>query len=209
MTRLYILVPCKRLDEGKSRLSPCLDAVARRQFCLRLLTRTLRQAAAIVDASRVRLVTCDLDATAIGAFHSIKTIFDRTAELNAALEEARSTLLSENAEIDELLVLPIDLPFVSASALSKMMSCAGDVVIAPDENGTGTNGILLRAPALRKFRFAFGTDSYAAHLVAARAHSLPIETFVDSRLAFDVDVPRQYVAWRFRSSPEELELSSS
>lgn len=199
---VYILVPCKRLDDGKSRLSPCLDAVARRRFCQLLLMHTLQQAAATVGALRVRLVTCDLDAIMIGTLYSVETIFDRADGLNAALENARNSIISNNVDIDQLLVLPIDLPFVSTVAISMMMSCAGDVVLAPDENGTGTNSIMLRSPAIRKFPFAFGPDSYAAHLEFARAHGLVVTTFHNSRLAFDVDVPQQYEDWSLRSSGE-------
>jgi 2-phospho-L-lactate/phosphoenolpyruvate guanylyltransferase len=199
---VYILVPCKRLDDGKSRLSPCLDAAARRRFCQLLLKHTLQQAVATVGAFRVRLVTCDLDAIMIGTHYSVETIFDRADGLNAALENARNSIISNSVDVDELLILPIDLPFISTVAISKMMSCAGDVVLAPDENGTGTNGIMLRSPAIRKFPFAFGPDSYAAHAESARACGLVAATFHNSQLSFDVDVPQQYKDWSLRSSAE-------
>jgi 2-phospho-L-lactate guanylyltransferase (CobY/MobA/RfbA family) len=43
---------------------------------------------------------------------------------------------------------------------------------------------------------SYGPGSYAAHVAAARARGLTIETLKDWRLAFDVDGPAQYVTWR-------------
>jgi 2-phospho-L-lactate guanylyltransferase len=193
---VHIVVPCKNLDVGKSRLSACLNSPARREFCERLLTRTLEQAVALVAPTQIWVVTSDLDAAAIARQFSVDQVADPGGGLNAALENARATLLAKIAYKSAILILPIDLPFASPDAISNVLSCAGDIVIVPDESGTGTNVLLLRSPALRNFSFAYGLGSYAAHVAAARARGLTIETFKDWRLAFDIDEPAQYTAWR-------------
>jgi 2-phospho-L-lactate guanylyltransferase len=193
---VHILIPCKNLDVGKSRLSECLNSRARREFCEQLLTRTLEQAAAVVAPARILVVTSDLEAATIARRCSVAQVPDPGDGLNAALEDARAALLAKMAYESAILILPIDLPFASPDAISKVLSCAGDIVIAPDESGTGTNVLLLRSPALRNFRFSYGPGSYAAHVAAARARGLTIETLKDWRLAFDVDGPAQYVTWR-------------
>ena len=193
---MHILIPCKNLDVGKSRLSECLDSRARREFCEQLLTRTLEHAAAVVAPARILVVTSDPEAAAIARRCSVAQAPDPGDGLNAALEDARAALLAKMAYESAILILPIDLPFASPDAISKVLSCAGDIVIAPDESGTGTNVLLLRSLALRNLRFAYGPGSHAAHVAAARAGGLTIETFKDWRLAFDVDGPAQYATWR-------------
>ncbi len=193
---MHILIPCKSLDVGKSRLSECLSPGARHEFCKQLLTQTLELAAALVAPTRIRVVTSDPDAAAIARRYAVAQVSDPGGGLNAALEDARSTLLATMAYEGAMLILPIDLPFASPDAIYNALSCAGDIVIAPDEIGTGTNVLLLRSPALRNFRFAYGPGSYAAHVAAARACGLTIETFIDWRLVFDIDGPAQYANWR-------------
>jgi 2-phospho-L-lactate guanylyltransferase len=191
----HILIPCKHLRTGKSRLSGCLDGHARRELCAQLLTRTLQHAASVAAAAQVRVVTADPEAAAIARRHAIGHIFDHGGGLNSALDGARDAVLDETSAEDGLLILPIDLPFASPAALSKALSSTGDVVIAPDESETGTNLLLLRAASLRVFRFAYGPDSYSAHLTAARSLGLSVAVLKDQRLGFDVDSSAQYAKW--------------
>jgi 2-phospho-L-lactate/phosphoenolpyruvate guanylyltransferase len=193
---MQILIPCKSLDTGKSRLSECLDPAERRVLCSQLLTGTLQRAVELAPPSRIRVVTCDADASGIASRYRIAQTPDPGRGLNAALDAGRSALLAATKADDALLVLPIDLPFGSSDAIANMLSRSSEIVIAPDESGTGTNLLLLRAAALRRLPFAYGIDSYAAHLAAARALGVSIETVRDWRLAFDIDTPAQYAAWR-------------
>lgn len=193
---MYILIPCKSFDTGKSRLSECLNSFARREVCRELFIRTLDHATAVVAPAQIRIVTSDPDATAIACRYSIAHIPDPGRDLNAALEDARDVLLAKIKFDSAVLILPIDLPFASPDAISQVLSCSGDAVLAPDEIGTGTNVLLLRQPALPHFRFAFGPGSYAAHVSGALARELTIETLRDWRLASDIDGPLQYAAWR-------------
>lgn len=196
---MHILVPCKNFNLGKTRLSKRLNPYARRKLCEWLLMRTLEKAVAAVGSTQVQVVTSDLDAAAIARRYCIGHISDPGGGLNFALEKARTILSTTTLSESGVLILPIDLPFASLEAISKMRSCAGDVVIAPDKHGTGTNSLLLRPAALRNFRLAFGSDSYAAHVAIAQASGLTINSFFDWRFAFDIDQPSQYEIWRSRS----------
>lgn len=192
---MHIVIPCRSLRGGKSRLMPCLNADGRRALCERLLVHSLEVAAGIVAPDRIRVVSGDADALAIVDRYGMIGLNDPGAGLNAALDTARTNLLAHDAGADAMLTLPIDLPFATADALTGAQAHAGDVVIGPDESGTGTNLLLLRGTALRRLPFCFGPDSYAVHLAAAQAHGLTATTFRDRRIAFDIDRPDQYLAW--------------
>lgn len=195
---MHILIPCKSFDTGKSRLSACLDTFARREVCRELFIRTLDHATAVAAPDRISVVTADPEAMAIARRYSIAHIPERDKGLNAALNDARNVLLADVEPDGALLILPIDLPFASPNAISRISACPGNVILALDEAGTGTNVLLLRSLALRRFRFAFGPGSCVAHVAGAQACGLTIETLRDWRLAIDIDEPSQYAAWRLR-----------
>ncbi len=188
---MIVLVPCKRLSAGKSRLSACLDAPRRRQLCEYFLTRTLELAIALARADCVRVVTSDPAAIAAAASYSVSTLPDAGGGLNGALAFVRSEL---GPEPRRLTVLPIDLPYASLDALSAAVDTKADVVISPDQNGRGTNLLVLSAKAGR-FPFSFGADSCGAHSSAARAAGLSFCIINDWRLTHDIDEPGQYLAW--------------
>ena len=200
---MQIIIPCRSLRGGKTRLAPCLNAEARRKLCERLLLQTLDLAARLVAPDYIRVVSGDEDALAIASGYRVCALSDAGSGLNAALETARASLKTDNTATDTILILPIDLPFATADALHRAKSRAGDIVIAPDASGTGTNLLLLRDAGLWRLPFRFGPGSYAAHLAAARAHGLTATTFRDRRIAFDIDQPEHYRTWRARGRAED------
>ncbi len=196
---MYILIPCKGLASGKTRLSSCLTPVARRDFCTRLLTHTLEAALGVVTAGQIRLVTSDRDAIAVAQAHSVASLPDTGAGLNVALEAAR-TKLRDAASIGGIVILPIDLPEVTASAIRKALLRKEEMAIAADRRGSGTNLLLLRGQGLMQLRFSYGSSSYAAHLTQARERNFTFAELHDERLAFDIDEPDDYAIWRRREA---------
>jgi len=197
---MIILIPCKRLSAGKSRLSPCLNDKERQTLCESLLARTVELAAGFVGPDLIRVITADPDAIAIATRYLVSTIPDPTSELNSALEHARSRLALEGLSNRSLMVLPIDLPFATRASLTAAGDNPADIVIAADESGTGTNLLLLRGGAW-EFPFRFGPDSYSQHVSQAQLSGLTFVSLADWRLARDIDSPDQYFAWRGRQFP--------
>jgi 2-phospho-L-lactate guanylyltransferase len=99
-------------------------------------------------------------------------------------------------DVESLLILPIDLPYTTPDALVRFIAHQANIVIAPDESGSGTNLLLSRPAALRRLTFAYGAVSYGAHHASGRALALSIEAVIDPHIAFDLDKPEHYFAWR-------------
>ncbi len=192
---MHILIPCKGLETGKSRLSACLGRNARRELCAQLLDQTLTRAVALAAPDHVHVVTPDPSVALLAQRHATATLPDRRLGLNAALNDARCALLASGSAIEALLILPIDLPFATADAIRAASSCRDDLVIAADEAGSGTNLMLLRGAALQELPFRYGPESYAAHIGAGRASGFSIHALRDWRLAFDIDDAAQYARW--------------
>ncbi len=192
---MIILIPCKALDQGKSRLSAALDAQARRALCERFLCRTLAIARALTTPDRIYAVSADPKVVGIADRYGVAVLADSSLDLNRALEEARAAITARHASLEGLLIMPIDLPLSSVAALSSVVAEPGDVVIVPDESETGTNILFLRKTAVRSFQFRFGPNSYRTHCRWATDTDLTLRTVRDEALSFDVDLPEQLWRW--------------
>lgn len=190
--KIKAILPVKAIHQGKTRLGGMLDTGARAALCRRLLERTLDVACAFPGAADTIVVSADrrvlAAAEALGAHALGETEGDG---LNAALE--RATRFAVTLGADAILVLPIDLPLVTAEDLLALASAGAPVAIAPDRRGAGTNALYLSPPGA--IGFSFGEDSFTAHLAAARAAGLDAAIVRRANLAFDVDTPDDYRAW--------------
>jgi 2-phospho-L-lactate/phosphoenolpyruvate guanylyltransferase len=204
---VIILIPCKSLDQGKSRLSAALDVHARRALCEFFLYRTLAMACTLVASARIYVVTADPHVVEIAGRYGVSILADSGVDLNGALEEARGAIAARHADMEGLLIMPIDLPLSTSSSLSSFVAEPGDIVIVPDESATGTNLLLLRHASARKFQFRFGPDSYDAHCGLANEAHLALRTVRDHSLSFDVDLPEHLWQW-LRYSRADVDLPS-
>jgi 2-phospho-L-lactate guanylyltransferase len=186
---LVVLIPCKNLDRGKSRLAACLSPRSRRALCEFFLSRTLDVATRVVPPGRVRVVTSDPRAAAIAADFGAGVIPDGGADLNGALDHGRARALAERGDV-ACLILPIDLPLATPAGLARVARLSDAIV--PDARADGTNVLRLAPAAFRAFRFGFGPASFAAHCATARRLGADIQIFKDPLLGFDVDTPAQY-----------------
>ncbi len=199
---LVVLIPCKHLDRGKSRLASCLSARSREALCTFFLCRTLDVAIAAVGAAATRVITGDPRVAAIAVEYGVDAIADNDADLNDALSEGRARVLAEDPNSGGL-ILPIDLPLATPGAIAKLIACPEEAVIVPDEAMDGTNALRLAPPAFTSFRFDYGPHSFARHRTQAQASGLAMRSVCDPLLMFDIDGPSQYRHWE-RDAPAWL-----
>jgi 2-phospho-L-lactate guanylyltransferase len=93
-------------------------------------------------------------------------------------------------QADRVIIIHGDLPLVTSQDLELLAAAPeGEIAIAPDRHGTGTNAISLPLPAAKGFSFAFGPDSFALHNAEAGRLGLKIEEIHSPGLSRDVDEP--------------------
>ena len=194
MTRIAAIIPVGTLEGAKSRLGESLDAEERKDLVERLLARTVMAALAVADLDDVLVVSPDREVLRRAAELGARTLRQRSKGLNAGLVEARADVLAGGAEA--ILVLPIDLPFVTAAAVAEVLEPLGGtdtgpiVVVVTDRHGTGTNALALRPPDV--IDFVFGPGSRGVHRAGAKvAGATWIE--IDGPLAVDLDTPDDLV----------------
>ena len=192
---LHVLIPCKSLGDGKTRLAQTLDAKTRRALCTSFLRRTLDVALALVPPPRCHVIAGDDEVAAIAGARGVTPCDDPGTGLNEALRQGRERIRRSAREELALLIVPIDLPWATAAALDELVRSPADVVIVQDRRRAGTNALYLGPRAARRFVFRFGADSFAAHQCATGL-GLRVEVYEDARLSFDVDRPEDYLEWQ-------------
>jgi 2-phospho-L-lactate guanylyltransferase len=178
------VVPVKDLQGTKSRLAPILDPGARAGLTLYMMGRVVNaiRSAGVED---VCVVSPDRIVLDEAQRRDATPLLQESRGLNPALEEGRQRALELGAST--LLVFPADLPLLDEDDVRAVLRAAGgrSAVISPDGARSGTNALLIRPPDA--LPFAFGPDSFEAHLEAARRRGLDFEVCERPHLAFDLD----------------------
>jgi 2-phospho-L-lactate guanylyltransferase len=117
MSHPWLIVPVKPFAEGKSRLSEELPPAERARLSRRLLHHVLTTAAIDDLFPQTIVVSRDPGAAKIAEGYGAMLLAEEGGELNAALEQARELALRQGATA--ILVLPADLPHLSADHLAK------------------------------------------------------------------------------------------
>ena len=178
------VVPVKDLQGTKSRLAPILDPGARAGLTLYMMGRVV---AAIRSAGVEDVCVVSPDRIVLGEAQrrGATPLVQESRGLNPALEEGRLRAVEFGAST--LLILPADLPLLDEDDVRAVLLAAEghSMVISPDGAQSGTNALLTRPPDAMPF--AFGPDSFEAHLEAARSRGLAFKVCERSHLAFDLD----------------------
>lgn len=186
---LWAIVPVKPLRRGKSRLAGTLTETERAELNEELLVRTLKTLANLKELDQVLVVSRDPQALTIARNHGAKTIQeDGQPQLNTAL--TRATVLAKIKAIQGVLILPADLPLLTAEDVLTLIDRAAKppvVVIAPDRHGKGTNALLMVPPGL--IDYEFGEDSFQKHCERVKKSGARLEIVELPSLGLDLDVP--------------------
>lgn len=186
--RIHALVPVKGLPEAKSRLTPPFTGDERAALTLEMLRHVIMAARKSGVLTRITVISPDTTILDLAEQWGAMALRQQTTGLNPALDEARADAIARGAEA--VLVLHADLPHLHPTEIAAMMRLLPPppaAVLAPDYTGTGTNALLVAPPDAMPFHF--GPDSFARHIAAANARSLPYAIARAPGIAGDVDTP--------------------
>ena len=207
-----VIVPVKRFDTAKARLSPELAAPARADFALAFARDTIR-ALLLAPAVRRLIIVSDRPPAGLPVPEGASVLVQRGTGLNPALREAR-LVAHAAAPGDPILIAVADLPCLRADHVDAALAAAGHrrPRLVVDAAGTGTTAITL--PPAAELSPSFGPDSAARHRRAGfrelrlpRDHTLrrDVDTREDLRLAEGLGVGEHTRAalrrWADRAEP--------
>jgi 2-phospho-L-lactate guanylyltransferase len=190
--RITAVVPIRSFRDGKTRLSPGLDAAARAALVRGMAERVTDALTATDAIAETLVVSADPEvlmwagelARAVTPVKQAKA----APGLDAAIDLGRGIAKQHGA--DAMLSLFADLPFVTGIDIEALIASQGELILGTDRRRTGTNALLLRfSDRTSEFRFAFGPESLERHLAESRRIGLETRVREIPGIAFDLDTP--------------------
>jgi 2-phospho-L-lactate/phosphoenolpyruvate guanylyltransferase len=186
--RTTAILPIKRLDAAKQRLSGELGGGSRRALALAMFSDVLGALRRVRRLDAIVVVTRDRVAESATYAERVEVLREdeEKGQSSAALAGIRDALASG---FERVLLVPGDTPLVDPIELDALLERAEteelDAVIVPDRHGTGTNALLLSPPDA--IEPSFGPGSLDRHVAAARAAALAHAVDPVPSLGLDVD----------------------
>jgi len=181
----FVIVPVKKLEDAKSRLSPLLLDNERREFCLKMLEDVLASVKTTRHVNQTVVMGKDEEAFHVAKGFDAVPLTEGQSGLNQAVSEAISWCIQRGAT--STLILPADIPLVTPMDLNRILSLGEEaaVVISPSRSGSGTNALLLNPPNV--IPTFYGQHSFQRHIEEASIRAIRFRTVRSSRIALDID----------------------
>jgi 2-phospho-L-lactate guanylyltransferase len=182
---VFIIIPVKRLDNAKSRLSSLLTDDERKQFCLKMLEDVLETVKSTKHPHETVVVSNDPTVSKVAKNFDAAYLKERKTGLNKSVSEAVDWCVERGAA--SVLVLPADIPLVTPNDLDRilMLGEKASVVISPSSSGKGTNALLLTPPNVSPT--FYGPHSFQRHTKEAKKLKISCRRYRSHGLALDID----------------------
>ena len=187
---VFAIVPVKRFENAKTRLSSVLDAHDRIHLSFLMLEDTLRILSMSHLLTKVIIVSPDKRAEELAIKHRAYFVREEKGNgVNSAVVLADRYCINEAA--DATIIIPNDLPLLEECDISKAQELAQKeshcIVICPSHRYDGTNMLLRKPPSV--IATFYDSDSYNMHVKAAASLGIPIKYFLSKSLMYDIDSP--------------------
>lgn len=219
---IWVLVPVKSLRRSKNRLAHLLTAEERAQLVYGLLQRELAILSQMAAISEILVISGDPVVWNLARqFGALVEEEPEPQGLNAAVSRGVAIAAANGAS--GALLLPVDLPFVTAAEVTMMVeaglgkrstdwgaedalpSAEGNgaqsgkggsrlLAISADEDGEGTNALFLD-PKM-DFTFHYGPGSYQLHMQEAERRGLSVCIVSTPGLQFDLDNEEDWLIYQ-------------
>jgi 2-phospho-L-lactate guanylyltransferase len=187
------VLPVKRFGAAKQRLAVGIDGERRRQLVEAMAADVLEAIGEARTIERTIVVSDEPAAVALARAAGAEVVADPAegGHVEAALA---GIARADAAGASCVVLLPGDCPLLDPHELDRLLTGLPEryVGIVPDRHGTGTNALVLRPPTA--IRPAFGEDSCARHVAAAREAGVPFEVEELDSLGLDLDTPADLIA---------------
>jgi 2-phospho-L-lactate guanylyltransferase len=185
-SKTAIIIPIKKFDYSKTRLGSFLNSKERKELTRLLMLETLEKTS-ILEQKQIIIVSGERFEP-IDKFRDIVLIKENDLKgVNNAIGLANKFV--KDNEFSESLIIPIDLPFLSAKDLHDVIKTSRKfekgICIVPSKRFDGTN-VLLRKPNLVIDTF-YDNNSFYNHVKSAAENNVSIEIIKNENLMIDLD----------------------
>ena len=190
MMKTFAILPIKRFENAKTRLSSILDTDDRIRLSLLMLEDTLQILSAVHSLSQLITVSADKRVREIAENYGANFLLEEKERgVNSAVALADSYCMKKAA--DATMVIPHDLPLLNSTDISKACELAENesrcIVICPSLRYDGTNMLLRKPPSI--IATFYDADSYNMHVRAAIRLGIPVKRLFSKALMHDIDTP--------------------
>jgi len=197
----HALIPVKALSEVKSRLAPHLTLYQRDELVLTMLQHVIQVLLDCHEIAQVSVVSPDSRVLEYAHMLGAHALLEEKQGHNPALQAAakREKAIGTAA----LLTISADLPLLQRADIEHMIEASQqyDVVLAPSQEGTGTNAVLMRPPLA--LPYVFGPDSLQHYQQEAERHELFTTLVRRPGLSLDVDTIKDLELFRRYEEEEQ------
>jgi 2-phospho-L-lactate guanylyltransferase len=190
---LAIVVPVKSPLRAKHRLEPVLSESDRIQLA-RVMARDVFAAVSMLRSYGRFVISDDPDVLDEGRRFGLEPLTDVIGQgQSAAVRQGFAAAWDRG--FTAALTIPGDVPAVTAEELAELISYRPEieVLLAPDRERLGSNGLRLSPPDAIALRF--GEDSFSLHQAEARRANRSFAVKEIEGLRYDLDKPDDVVAF--------------
>jgi len=196
---IFALLPVKSPKNAKQRLNGFLSTAHRETLARLMYEHTIAALCRARGVDRVVVVTSDNE-IAEHARGSGVLVFEEHQQSSHSLSADAACLRALELGATTALLVPIDVPLVTAEDFSHLAATARPgVVVVPSSDGTGTNALARTPPDV--IDSCFGPGSFRAHLEQASRKGVAADVLRLPGLMFDIDTPGD-VAELLERAPE-------
>jgi 2-phospho-L-lactate guanylyltransferase len=186
LSKTAIIIPIKKFDKSKTRLSMFLDPGERKELTEYLVTDLLEKLCEL-ENSQIIIVTGER-INSIDRFNGLAVINEINVNgVNNAIELANEFI--ERNGYNESIIIPIDLPLLSTKDIEDIIKFSRNfengICIVPSRRYDGTN-ILLRKPNLIIDTF-YDDNSFYNHIKKTVEKKKVVKVFNYENLMIDLD----------------------
>jgi 2-phospho-L-lactate guanylyltransferase len=177
-----IIIPLKRIDSAKSRLSNYLNPIQRKEFSLSMLSDVLE---ACISSSFYKIFLVTQEKIDLIHEEKIEQIIDNS-ELNLALKNAIDKV--KNLGYECYLIIPSDIPLIEKEDLDTLKKLINeyDLIISPSFD-SGTNALFMKKDKEIELEYGEGRNSFLRHLEHAQRRNLNVYIYSNERISLDID----------------------
>ncbi len=190
---LAIVVPVKSPRRAKHRLETVLSEPERERLAGVMAREVFAAVSGLAGYGRF-VISDDPDILEVGSSFGLEPLLDRVGQGQSAAVRQGFAAAWERG-FTAALTIPGDVPAVMPQELSDLCTYRPEieVVLAPDRERLGTNGLRLVPPHAITLRF--GEDSFSLHQAEARRANRSFEVRDVESLRHDLDRPDAVVAF--------------
>jgi 2-phospho-L-lactate guanylyltransferase len=164
-SKIWAIVPVKRLGLAKARLAPVLSRSERAELARTILHDVLTTLCGTQQLTGIVVISGDSTVAKLATLFDARVVGDVVESgVNAAVQQGLRTLDRSSGA----LIVPADVPFATAADFQAVVGELGQsaVALVPALSDGGTNTLAMRRPDL--IAPSFGDNSFVRHQALAR-----------------------------------------